>query len=318
MDDALNCAPALSPLRVLVTGATGFVGQHVCRRLVTLGTTTYGLSRSAAAETLPAGVNPIATDITRHDEVLAAFKEARPTHVLHLAAVGATEPFLPSEQAHSVNVVGTINVLEASRAVGVQRFVHVGTAYEHSAAERSAAERSAASSPQFHNPYVASKIAAWSYWQTFIQEQALDSVAVRLYYVYGPQQIRGLIPSAVQAAHRHERFKMTSGEQWRDFVFVTDVIEALQSALSAPHVCGQTYDIGTGTGLQVKTAVGRIFEIMESRGQYVLGALAYRPYEEMELIASPAAAQRDLNWQARVSFEEGIMQTIAAYRRQME
>ena len=307
MDDALNCAPLL-PLRVLVTGATGFVGQHVCRKLVALGTTTYGLSRSAASATLPAGVNPIATDITRRDEVRAALRQARPTHVLHLAAVGATEPFLPSEQAHSVNVIGTVNVLEASHAVGIQRFVHVGTAYEHSAA----------SSPQSHNPYVASKIAAWSFWQTFIQEQALEAVAVRLYYVYGPQQIRGLIPSAVQAAQRHERFEMTPGEQWRDFVFVTDVIDALLSALIAPRACGQTYDIGTGSGLQVKTAVRRIFEMMGSRGQYILGALAYRPHEEMKLIASPAAAQRDLNWQARVSFDEGIAQTIADYRRRIE
>ncbi len=308
MDNALNDEAALAPLRVLVTGATGFVGKHVCRQLASLGAITYGLSRSASVDTLPDGVHPLAADITRREEVLAALEQTQPTHVLHLAAVGATEPFLPDEQAHSVNVLGTINMLEASQIVGIQRFVHVGTAYEHSTA----------ASPQFHNPYVASKIAAWSFWQTFIKEQALNAVAVRLYYVYGPQQIRGLIPSAVQAAQRHERFEMTAGEQWRDFVFVTDVVAALLSALTAPQACGQTYDIGTGTGLQVKAAVRRIFEITESRGQYVLGALAYRPHEEMNLIASPAAAQHDLNWQARVSFEEGIVQTIAAYRRRFE
>ena len=297
---------ALEQARVLVTGATGFVGQHLCRKLVAQGAFTYGLSRSASGNTLPAGVIPIAADVTQRDEILAALQQVQPWHVVHLAAVGATEPFLPIEEAQRVNLTGTANVLEASQAVGIARFLHVGTAYEHSAT----------SSQQPQNPYVASKVAAWSFWQTFIKQHTLDAVAVRLYYVYGPRQIRGLIPAAVQAAQRHERFEMTPGEQRRDFVYVTDVIEALLAALTTPNVCGQTYDIGTGVGLQVKVAVQRIFEIMGSRGQFVLGALPYRPHEEMDLIASPAAAQRDLKWHAQLRFEEGIVQTIEAYRRQ--
>ena len=79
-------------------------------------------------------------------------------------------------------------------------------------------------------------------------------------HVYGPQQLRGLIPAALQAAQRAEVFNMTRGEQWRDFIYITDVIEALRLTLTAPHVCGKTYDIGTGVGVQVRTAVQRIFE----------------------------------------------------------
>jgi len=299
---------SLAQTRVLVTGATGFVGQHLCQKLVAQGTTTFGLSRSASLATLPIGVRPIAADVTRRDEMIAALKETRPSYVVHLAAVGATEPFLPIEEANQVNFMGTVHVLEASQAVGIKRFLHVGTAYEHSAATLQ----------QPHNPYVASKVAAWSFWRTFIQQHELDAVAVRLYYVYGPHQIHGLIPTAVRAAQRHERFEMTPGEQWRDFVYVSDVIDALVAALTTPQGCGQTYDIGTGEGLQVKFAVQRIFEITQSRGEFVPGALDYRPQEEMELIAEPAAARRDLNWQARVQLEEGLVKTIEAYRRQVE
>ena len=63
--------------------------------------------------------------------------------------------------------------------------------------------------------------------RAFIEQHALEAVAVRLYYVYGPQQIRGLIPSAVRAAQQHERFEMTPGEQWRDFVYIADVVDGL-------------------------------------------------------------------------------------------
>ena len=299
---------SLAQARVLVTGATGFVGQHLCRELAARGTITLGLSRSASRDTLPGEVIPIAADVTRRAEMIAALKAARPTHVVHLAAVGATEPFLPIEEARRVNFTGTTHVLEACQAVGIKRFLHVGTAYEHSTATLQ----------QPHNPYVASKVAAWSFWQNFIQQHELEAIALRLYYVYGPHQVHGLIPTAVRAAQRHERFEMTWGEQWRDFIYISDVIDALMTALTAPRVCGQTYDIGTGVGLQVKTAVQRIFEITGSHGEYVLGALDYRPHEEMELIAAPAAAQHDLNWQARVQFEEGIARTIETYRRQVE
>jgi UDP-glucose 4-epimerase len=136
--------------------------------------------------------------------------------------------------------------------------------------------------------------------------------------VYGPQQRRGLIPAAMQAAQRDEVFNTTQGEQWRDFIYITDVSQALLSTLGAPSIRGKTYDIGTGVGLQVKTVVRRIFEQIGSRGRYVLGALDYRPNEEMELVATPVAAQIDLKWQAQVQFEEGLAKTIEAYRRQTE
>jgi nucleoside-diphosphate-sugar epimerase len=295
-------------MRVLVTGATGFIGRHLCRKLVELGVTTYGLSRSASETTVPEGVIPIAADVTQREGVVAALERVRPSHVLHLAAAGVTEPFLPIEQAVDVNVSGTVHVLEASYDVGVQRFVHIGTAYEHRTAE---AERG------LNNPYVASKISAWLFWRAFVEKQDIDSVSVRLYHVYGPQQLRGLLPTTMQAAQRNEIFKMTPGEQQRDFVYIDDVVEALVATLKADNLTRNTYDIGTGCGWQVKAVVERIFQLMDSHGQYIVGALAYRPHEEMELVAAPAAAQIDLQWQARVQLEEGLAKTIAAYRQQI-
>lgn len=291
--------------RVLVTGATGFIGRHLCRKLVELGTTTYGLSRSASEATVPKGVIPIAADVTHRETVLTTLKQVRPSHVVHLAAAGVTEPFLPMEQAVDVNVSGTVHVLEASYSLGVQRFVHIGTAYEHRTAEAESG---------LNNPYVASKISAWLFWQAFVEKQAIDSVALRLYHVYGPQQARGLIPAALRAAQNHEVFNMTPGEQRRDFIYIDDVVEALVATLTAAKVSCTTYDIGTGCGWQVKTIVQRIFQLMDSRGRCAVGTLAYRPHEEMNLVAAPTAAQIDLQWQARVQCEEGLARTIAAYR----
>ncbi len=298
----------LNQARVLVTGATGFIGRPVCRRLIELGAAVYGLGRSASAKTVPAGVMPLAADVTDRAGIIAALEQARPTLVLHMAAAGVTEPFLPMEQAVEVNVSGTINVLEASYEVGVQRFVHVGTAYERPASET---ERGP------NNPYVASKMAAWLFWRAFIEKNVIDSLAVRLYHVYGPGQARGLIPAAMQAACRNETFRMTPGEQLRDFVYIDDIVDGLVATLTSPDVHGKTYDMGSGVGRQVKAVVQRIFDLMDSRGHYVPGALDYRPHEDMKLIAEPAVAKTDLNWFARVLFEDGLVTTIDAYRRQI-
>jgi nucleoside-diphosphate-sugar epimerase len=295
---------ALRQARVLVTGATGFIGQRLCRQLVELGATVYGLSRSASPATVPTGVIHIAADVTQWAEIVAALERARPTQVLHLAAAGVTEPFLPLEQAVEVNVAGTRNVLEASCHVGVQRFVQVGTAYEQPAAE---ADRGPS------NPYVASKLAAWLFWQTFIEKHALDSVAVRLFHVYGPQQRRGLIPAAMQAALRHETFDMTPGEQLRDFVYVDDVVRGLVACVSAAGDAGKTYELGTGTARSIRAAVEFIFAVTGSRGTVAAGRQPYRPGEAMALLAETEPIYRAYRWRARVPFETGIQITLQWY-----
>jgi nucleoside-diphosphate-sugar epimerase len=160
-------------------------------------------------------------------------------------------------------------------------------------------------------------MAAWSFWRAFIEKNVIDSLAVRLYHVYGPGQARGLIPAAMQAAYRNETFRMTPGEQLRDFVYIDDVVDGLAATLTSPEVHGKTYDMGSGVGHQVKAVVHRIFDLMNSRGQYVPGTLGYRPREEMELIAEPATAQIDLNWSAKVPFEEGLVTTVESYRQQI-
>ncbi|HZY42509.1 MAG TPA: NAD-dependent epimerase/dehydratase family protein, partial [Anaerolineae bacterium] len=293
--------------RVLVTGATGFIGWHLCRQLAELGATVYGLSRSASPATVPTGVIPMAADVTQRAEIVAAMERVRPSHVLHLAAAGVTDPFLPMEQAVEVNVSGTINVLEASYEVGVQRFVQVGTAYEQSASEPDRGP---------NNPYVASKLAAWLFWRAYIEKNAIDSVAVRLFHVYGPQQLRGLIPAAMQAALRHETFNMTPGEQLRDFVYIDDVVTGLVACVSSADNAGKTYDLGTGTARSIRAAVQYIFAVTDSRGAVAAGMQPYRPSESMALMAETESIYRAYGWRARVPFETGIQITLQWYQRQ--
>jgi UDP-glucose 4-epimerase len=292
--------------RVLVTGATGFIGRRISARLIESGAQVIGLGNDASAATVSTGVQPVFADVTDRAAMIAALADIRPTHVLHLAAVGVTDPFVPLAYAQEVNVSGTRHALEASLSAGVRRFVHVGTAYECPAAE---------AEPGSINPYVATKLAAWRLWHKFVQDTGLNSAAVRLFHVYGPgQSAHGLIPTAIKAALEQTPMRMTAGEQRRDFVYIDDVVDGLVTALAADDQAGETFDLGTGNSRSVLEAVRAIFHAIGGRDRLTIDLQDYRPHEFMTLTADPGPIVQAWGWRARTSFEAGIAATIEWYR----
>lgn len=292
--------------RVLVTGATGFIGRRVCARLIDCGAHVIGLSNVAAEATVAAGVQPAVADVTDRAGVLAAFAQVQPTHVLHLAAVGIADPFVPIDLAEQVNIHGTQHVLEACAATGVQRCVHVGTAYEKPAAEIE---------PGLSNPYVTTKLAAWRLWRKFVSDQALNSVAVRLFHVYGPgQPAHGLIPTAIKAALEHTAIRMTAGAQQRDFIYIDDVIDGLITCLVETNCAGATFDLGTGHSRSVRAAVEAVFQAVDHASHLQIELQAYRPHEFMVVQADPEPLAQAWGWRAATPFEVGVAATIEWYR----
>lgn len=292
--------------RVMVTGATGFIGRRVSARLIESGAQVIGLGNVASEATVAAGVQPLVADVTDRAAMMAALAEVRPTHVLHLAAVGVTDPFVPIDYAERVNVTGTRYTLEASTAAGVRRFVHVGTAYEKPAIE---------AEPDSINPYVATKLAAWRVWRQFVQATGLNSVAVRLFHVYGPgQPAHGLILAAIKAALEQTPMRMTAGEQHRDFVYIDDVVDGLLACLAATDHSGETFDLGTGYSRSVRAAVQVVFQSIGRADRLKVELQAYRPHEFMALRADPEPIAHAWGWRARTSFEAGVAATIEWYR----
>jgi nucleoside-diphosphate-sugar epimerase len=265
---------------------------------------TYGLSRSASELTVPKGVIPVAADMTQRKAVVEVLEQVRPQQVLHLAAAGVNQPFL--EEATQVNVCGTLNMLEASQAAHVKRFVQVGTCYEYAAELNQASQ------------YAASKLASWRAWHAFVTTHSMEAAALRLFHIYGPAQpSTGLISSAILAALHGKRFEMTPGEQERDFVYIDDVVEALLATLTASLTDVKTYDIGVGVGCSVRSVVRRIFEKVGGDVEVLVGALPYRNGESMRLVAKPQSAVQDLAWQARTNLETGLALTIDWQRQQL-
>jgi len=302
-------------VRVLVTGATGFIGSHLAERLVAEGAKVTlavepGTNKANVASILDK-VRVREVDLREGQMVRQLVRGCRPSKIYHLAAVGVTEPGIDPLLAVQVNVMGTLNLLEALRETDCDCFINTGTCYEYGY-----------NTPPMHedqtvdpiNTYAASKSAAWLFCNMYHRTRGYPVVTVRPFTVYGPRQSeRALIPQTIISALRGEDFEMTGGEQTRDFTCVDDVVEGYIRASLSEKAIGQTINLGTGEERPIKDVVSKVLELMGNPVKPLIGALPYRPREIWRLYSDSSKARELLGWQPQVSLEDGLRKTIAWY-----
>jgi len=281
---------------ILISGATGFIGRALVRRLVGEGAAVAALVREKTGRALggglPEAVQVHEVDLRYAAGVKRAVETVAPSLVIHLASVGVTDPFLSLNEALRGNLDATLNVLKAVR--GQCRVLVARTPGEVDAL----------------NPYAASKAAAWQFCRMFQRTEGWPIVGVMPFQVYGPgQPNRTVLGMALQAARAGSKFPMTSGEQKRDWVYIEDVVTGLLATANAPEVEGQTVELGTGQATSVRDVVSRLFELVGS-GQPLIGALAPRPGEVPEQKANAAEAERLTGWRATTGLEAGLQRLI--------
>lgn len=325
-------------MRVLITGATGFIGSHLAERLVAEGaevtlTVEPGASKANVASILDK-VRVHEVDLRDGQVVRQLMRGCQPRKVYHLAAVGVTEPGVDPRLAVQVNVMGTLNLLEALSETHCDCFVNTGTCYEYGhhtppppvppnfwgpggPVPPNLGGPGGQREDQMVDPinaYAASKSAAWLFCSMYHRTHGYPIVTVRPFTVYGPRQSeRALIPQVILSALRGKDFEMTRGEQTRDFTYVDDVVEGYVRASLSEKAIGQTINLGTGEERPIKDVVLKVLELMGNPVKPLIGALPYRPGETWHLYADSSKARELLGWQPQVGLEEGLRKTIAWY-----
>jgi nucleoside-diphosphate-sugar epimerase len=296
----------LASIDSLITGGSGFIGQHLCRRLCAAGQEVHATSRRPRASG-PSGLAWHQADLADLAAARRLFAALKPDIVYHLAgAVGANPDLgLVIPTFHSL-LASTVNVLIAATEAGCRRIVLVGSLTEPLEVEGAAAIP--------HSPYAAAKWAASGYGRMFHALYGAPVVILRPFMTYGPGQAPSkLIPSVILSLLRGERPRLSSGKSHADWIYIEDVIEGFVAAAAAPAIEGETIDLGSGHLTRMSDLVGRLVKISGSTIEPDFGALPDRPHENA-IAANVLLTEQWLGWRPTTSLYDGLKQTVEWYR----
>ncbi len=296
--------------RILITGASGFIGTHLCRRLVGCGAELHAVSREARTSN-GFGLRWWRADLAEFAAVHEIISTIRPEIVFHLASLvtGAREVALVIPTLRS-NLLSTVNLLTAVAEQGCGRLILAGS-MEEPVTEHGL--------PVPCSPYAASKSAASSYGRMFHTLFGLPTAMLRIFTVYGPGQMdtSKLIPYVILSLLTGKAPNLTGGHRAVDWIFVDDVIDALIAAAKTENLGMVTLDVGSGTLVTVREIAERLLQLIDPSLVPVFGAIEDRPHEVVRW-ADIAATEKIIGWRPRTFLGDGLAKTVEWYKRQSQ
>jgi UDP-glucose 4-epimerase len=297
--------------RVLVTGASGFVGANLARRLVLDGHQTHLILRPEhhgwRLKELAGQFQTHVADLEDRQAVAQCVRDARPDWVFHLAAYGAYSSQKGIERMIATNLAGTAALLDSCAQQGIEAFVHTGSSSEYGYKDHAARE------DEIIHPnsrYAITKAAATHYCSLMAAQQGVKAITVRLYSIYGPyEEPARLIPALVVHGLRNALPPLVSLETARDFVYIDDAVEAMLRVAESGRA-GAIYNVCSGIQTRLATVVETARHLMNIAAEPVWANMPARSWDTDVWFGSPDLMANEAGWRAQVSFSEGLRRTV--------
>ena len=288
---------------ILVTGASGFVGQVVARRLAAAGRTVIGTDPVVPAEAPSfAFAQADARDIARHTALLAGGCDG----IIHCG--GISGPMLAKDnpaELLDINIRGSLLLLELARIFRLRRFVMCSSVSAYGMVGEAGPVTEDAPL-RASTAYGTSKAASDFLVQTFAEQHGLSAAALRLGWVYGPRRrTDGILRPMIRSAIDGTRFALTRGaDHDLQFVHVDDVADAIIAAYDAPALVRSTYNVNGGEVLSLG-AIAAMVRTMLPAADIEIGP-GLLPETDSQPPMSLAAAEADFGWRPRITLAEGL------------
>lgn len=297
---------------IFITGAGGFIGANLTKRLLKENFYIHVLNHS---ENIPWRLKEITNkitvhygDITDYNSLRGALLKTKPDYITHLATYGAYSFETDFGKIMSVNILGTKNLLEASRDIPYKCFINTGSSSEYGFKDKPMKE------DDFCDPisyYGLSKLAATQMCKVFAQINDKPIVTLRLFSVYGPYENQTrFVPTIIKSLIVKEVINLTPGNVRRDFIYVDDVLTAYIKALNLGFkIKGKILNIGTGKEHTNDEVVKKLLKITGKKTKIKKGGFSKRDWDTNHWVADTSKSKKYLKWKSKYSIEKGLSET---------
>jgi len=300
-------------MKVLITGAAGFLGSALGAHLIRQGHEVRGLDDLSTGKEEAVHEDVLFTrgDVMDRPKLWTLLQDVE--CVFHLAArVSVQESILYPREYNETNVGGTVSLMEAMRDVGVRRVVFTSSGAVYGSQKKQPLSEDLRPHPD--SPYAVSKLSAEYYVRTIGKLWEIETVTLRIFNAYGqgqhlPPAHPPVIPNYLKQAVQEGTLVIhNSGNQTRDFVYVDDVVRAMSRAASADEVDGEIINVGSGTEVSVTELADLVLEVTDGEPEVVHNPKSDGGVKRMR--ADITRARELLDYEPQISLREGLRLTL--------
>jgi nucleoside-diphosphate-sugar epimerase len=294
---------------ILVVGGTGFLGYHLSKKCLKLGWKVTSLStKKPKKKRFLKNVNYIFCDISKKNSL----KKISKKNFTFVVNFGGYVDHSNAKKTFNSHFIGVVNLSNFFLKKNLQAFIQIGSGGEYGNKASPHTEDNLSKKAPKSNYYKA-KFLATNYLLSLFKEKNFPATILRLYQAYGPKQdLNRFIPIIIDGCIRNKEFPCSEGNQFRDFIYVDDVVDAIIKSLKSNNTKGEILNIGTGKPKKIKNIINSIKNKIK-KGRPLFGKILLRKDEKMKFYPNINKSKKIINWYPKVNFQTGLENTINSF-----
>ncbi len=297
--------------KILITGGTGFIGYHLAKKCLKLGWVVTSLSSKKPKKIRKLNkVKYLIADISKRNNLKKVIND-KYDYVVNLAGYVDHTNKNKTIKSHYIGCKNIASIFIKSK---IQKFIQIGSSIEYGRISSPHSEIKY-STKKINSFYGESKLLSSIYLRNLYKKYNFPVIILRLYLVYGPNQDPNrVIPFTILNSIFKKDFICSNGKQFRDFLYVDDLIEAVIRSLKQKNLFGEIINVGQGKPIKIRNLILKISKIIGT-GKPIFGKIKLRKDEIIKLYPKIDKIKKLLKWKPKINLDQGLHKTINYYKK---